>query len=192
MKTSTSDKHAAANKEMRELYGDQMSHSQLAEYKALTGIDALWIRRGSTCIKLGRGLYQIPGGNAVKVATSAPILPPPSPSQRKFAKAKKSDTPTPRKSKKDRVVIPTPFDDGAYDAPAKGTDNDEDGTAPIIDAPVGYYRPEPLMIHAWVCKASRTTHCPGRKPGSFYGPDNAAPKCECGSEMARHSWEKKQ
>ena len=188
----TNARHDAANKEMRELYGPTMTHAQLAEYKALTGTDALWIRRGPTCIKLGRGLYRIPGGDPAEVTQAAVVTAPES--ARKFAKTKKADAPAPtlRKGKKDRAVLPTPFDDGAYDEPAKGTDDDEDGTAPIVDAPVGYYRPEPLMIHAWVCKSSRLTHCPGRKPGSFYGPDNAAPMCECGSEMQRHSWEKKQ
>lgn len=173
IKQSTAEKHAAANAEMRTLYGDTMTHANLAEYKALTGVDPLWIRRGPTCIKLGRGLYRIPGGDgAPTVVKSAPVA---EPSQRKFAKAKK-----------ERVVIPTPFDD------------DEDAVTPepeevVSDtpAPAGYNRPEPLMVHAWVCKASRITHCPGRKPGNFYGPDNSAPKCECGSEMQRHSWEKK-
>jgi hypothetical protein len=161
------------------------------EYREETGIDPRWIRKGSTC-NIGRGLYRIPGGTGEPIV-SRPVAPRPA-KREKVA----SDV---------RSVIPSPFDDGAYDEPEAETEDvapvkvkrgrksklgaADDPQAmqnhPEYDPSIGE-RGAPVFVHAWICDARATAHCPGRKPGSFYAEDGGPPKCECGSTMSRHSW----
>jgi len=171
---------AAVNAELRKQFGSTATRAQLLDYRSKTGIDPKWIRRNAAC-RIGRGVYEIPDGTT-------------------------PDVPVRREAKRDKVpageraVLPTPFDDDTYDGDAapvedapkrRGRKHKEEGPS-LIDAPdyepAIQERAAPQFIHAWVCKGEG---CPGRKPGSFYGPDNSAPICECGAEMARHAWTKK-
>jgi hypothetical protein len=168
-------------------------------YREETGIDPRWIRKGKAC-NIGRGFYRIPGGTGeVPERLEMPKWIPPLRSA-KSAKREKvaSDV---------RSVIPSPFDDGAYDEPETDTENvapvkakrgrkpksggEDDPQAvqnhPEYDPSIGE-RAAPVFIHAWICDARASAHCPGRKPGNFYAENGAPPKCECGSTMSRHSW----
>jgi hypothetical protein len=189
------------NADLRARFGETCTRTQILDYREETGIDPRWIRKGSAC-NIGRGLYRIPGG------TGEPVAPRPV-------------APRPAKREKvtgERSVIPSPFDDGAYDEPESVTSDELTGDsgdntshvtskpkrgrkakAGAADDPQALHnqsdydpsigeRAKPVFIHAWICPAE---NCPGRKPGSFYPEGGGAPKCECGTEMVRHSWAKK-
>jgi hypothetical protein len=97
-----------------------------------------------------------------------------------------------------RSVIPSPFDDGAYDTPEevvaekpkrgrKPKVEPEDKLAGIeLDA--NGEMPKPVFVRAWICDARETNRCPGRRPENARGVDDGPPICDCGSTMSRHSW----
>jgi hypothetical protein len=169
----SSEKQAEVNAELLKRFGSQASRSELLEYRTETGIDPKWIRRNPAC-RIGRGLYAIPGASMNVVPVS---------------------TPTRKLAKHERAVLPTPFDDGAYDTP---TDENPFAREPIkdtprptpdaIDARDEVYVPTQVYITAYICL---DTDCPGRKNAKFVDPEGPDPKCECGSGMRRHSWAKK-
>lgn len=58
-KMTKTTKHDSINADLRKIYGATITRSQLLEYKAKTGINAVWIRR-DPANRAGRGLYTIP------------------------------------------------------------------------------------------------------------------------------------
>lgn len=166
-------------------FGSTVTRQELLQYREETGIDPKWIRRNDAC-RVGRGSYQIPTGKGSTPAGPIAVAP----------------AATRKMGKHERVVLPTPFDDGEYDESAEDAapvEGKKRGRAPKVDAmdalvnqpdydPTIQERAMPVFIHAWICPGD---NCPGRKRGDFFGPDMSAPKCECGTEMVRHSWTKK-
>lgn len=63
---TNAQKHETVNADLRTRYGATMTHGDLSEYKRLTGVDALWIRRTPEN-KVGRGTYRIPGASDAQV-----------------------------------------------------------------------------------------------------------------------------
>ena len=177
---------AAINAELRERFGETCTRAEIMQYREDTGNDPRWIRKGQAC-NIGRGLYRIPGG------TDSDSAPAPMPKLAKREKVVKDDEPI----GDDRSVISTPFDDGHYDEDAPVAEKSKRGRKPKEEAVTfGTGRtldeagevPKPEYVHAWICDARIEKRCPGRKPSTAYGPDDAAPMCECGSTMTRHAW----
>lgn len=166
------------NAELRGMFGATATRQDLLAYRERTGIDPKWIRRNPAA-RTGRGLYRIPDGEVdANISADGPTMAPRS-------------TPTRKMGKHERAVLPTPFDDGAYDEPAA----DEKPKRGRVKEPVvvieSVERPAPVFVHAWVCTVEA---CPGRKPGTFWikkDDDLIPPTCECGGEMKRHSWAKR-
>lgn len=179
------------NADLRARFGETCTRTQIMQYRDETGIDPRWIRKGSAC-NVGRGLYRIPGGTGEPAEAPVRV-------QRTVPMAARREKTAPET----RSVIPSPFDNGAYDEP-ETQDEPADETpkrgrktkvaAPRSDSMAGRELdehgeiPKPFFVHAWVCDARAEQHCPGRKPGNFYMPDGSSPKCECGSTMTRHAW----
>lgn len=176
------------NAALRERFGETCTRTQILAYRDETGIDPRWIRKNPSCY-LARALYRIPVGFDEPCEDVRQVSPAP-----KMAKREKVAS-----GDRERVVIPSPFDDGAYDEPetdetpepvkrTRKTKIDDPWAGRELDA--AGEMPKPVMVHAWICNSYRDG-CPGRKPGSFHGPDFSSPKCECGSEMTRHAWTRK-
>jgi hypothetical protein len=171
--TSKNCDQAKVNAELREMFGAEATRQDLLSYREKTGIDPKWIRRNPAA-RTGRGLYRIPGEDEVTPAfTPAPAA-------------------TRKMGKHERAVLPTPFDDGAYDETPEVEETPKRGRVKESVAVIeSVERPAPVFVHAWVCTAEA---CPGRKPGTYWvkkDDDLVPPTCECGAEMKRHSWAKR-
>lgn len=184
----------ATNADLRARFGATVTRQELFQYREETGIFPEWLQR-DPALRAGRGCYHVPdSGISEDNVTAAPVVVRPVP---KYAKKDKLAD-----SKAEHAVLPTPFDDGAYDEPATEPVEPEDvpkkrGRAKKVEEPEvpeapKTDRPADVFVHAWVCDDKK---CVGRKPGTFYvtKPDGllAPPMCECGSSMSRHSWAKK-
>lgn len=171
------------NAELRARFGDTCTRAEILQYREESGIDPRWIRKGKEC-SIGRGLYRIPGGTG-----EAPVAAP-MPKMAKREKVSKNEV---------RSVLPTPFDDGAYDEPEAEVEVAEKPkrgkkAQPAEDKLAGRELdangeiPAPVFVHAWICDARIEKRCPGRKPDIARSEEGAPPVCECGSTMSRHSW----
>jgi len=180
---------AAIIAELRERFGETCTRAEIMQYREESGNDPRWIRKGQSC-NIGRGLYRIPGGQGGSSPVMSSVVTPKLAKREKVVKDDELVT-------DDRSVISTPFDDGHYDEDAPVAEKSKRGrkVKEVVEPFAGRELdaagelPAPVYVHAWICDArTSTTHCPGRKPGTAYGPDGAPPVCECGSPMSRHAW----
>jgi hypothetical protein len=163
------------NAQVLEAYGPVVTRLQLLEFKEKTGTFPVWIYRG---VRSGRGTYQVPGSMG---AIGRAVTPP---QTHKHARRKTTE----------RVVMPTPFDDGDYDTPEPEDfvpKPRESRTLTKAQEDKLYGKAEqgdfvrPVKVEAIICPESR------KHPKHPYVAGAPIPKCEvCGTQMVSHWWMK--